>query len=171
MFLKLILKFDSLIFMLGEKELNKLFPEYSDSIQPSGIDLKMDKLYKQGGCGSLIDNCKNLPELVEVDCVDDVYTLEAGCSYIVTIEGKISIPVGYTMLYLPRSTLLRSFVSVHTAVGDPGFYGTLSFLIRNDGAYPYKIKRGERIVQAVVFGVEGSGEYDGSYQERMMEKD
>ena len=31
--------------MLGEKELLKLFPEYSDTIQPSGIDLRMDKIY------------------------------------------------------------------------------------------------------------------------------
>ena len=153
--------------MLGEKELLKLFPEYKDSIQPSGIDLKMDKLFKQVSSGSLIDNDKNLPELEEVECVDDIYTLEPKTAYSVTVMGKTNIPVGYTMLYLPRSTLLRSFISVHTAVGDPGFYGTLQFMIVNNGDYPYKIKKGERIVQAVVFGVSGSGEYDGSYQERM----
>ena len=69
------------------------------------------------------------------------------------------------MLYLPRSTLLRSFVSVQTAVGDPGFYGTLTFLIVNHGQYEFKIKKGDRIAQAVVFPSTGSGEYDGSYQE------
>lgn len=152
--------------MLGENELRKLFSEYADSIQPSGIDLKMDKLYKQVSSGSLIDNDKQLPELEEVECVDGIYTLKAKTAYSVTVEGKTSIPVGYTMLYLPRSTLLRSFISVHTAVGDPGFYGTLQFLIVNNGEYDYKIKKGERIVQAVVFSVDGSGEYDGSYQER-----
>lgn len=152
--------------MLGEEELRKLFPEYDDSIQPSGIDLKMDKLYRQAGPGSLIDNKKNLPELEEVECVDGIYTLRAKTSYSVTIMGKTNIPVGYTMLYLPRSTLLRSFISVHTAVGDPGFYGTLQFMVVNNGDYDYEIKRGERIAQAVVFRVEGSGEYDGSYQER-----
>ena len=151
--------------MLGEEELRKLFPEYDDSIQASGIDLKMDKLYKQTGSGSLIDNEKNLPSLEEVECVDGIYTLKAKTSYSVTIIGKTRIPVGYTMLYLPRSTLLRSFISVHTAVGDPGFYGTLQFMIRNNGDYDYRIKRGERIVQAVVFKVDGSGRYDGSYQE------
>lgn len=153
------------IFMLGEEKLRKLFPEYEDSIQPSGIDLKLDKVYKQTSPGSLIDNVKNLPELEEVECVDGIYTLKAKCSYSVTIMGKTNIPVGYTMLYLPRSTLLRSFISVHTAVGDPGFYGTLQFMIVNNGDYDYKIKKGERIVQAVVFDVSGSGEYDGSYQE------
>lgn len=152
--------------MLGEKELRRLFPEYEDSIQPSGIDLKLDKLYRQAGPGSLIDNRKDLPPLEEVECVDGIYTLRAKTSYSATIMGKTNIPVGYTMLYLPRSTLLRSFISVHTAVGDPGFYGTLQFMIVNNGDYDYKIKKGERIAQAVVFRVEGSGEYDGSYQER-----
>ncbi len=151
--------------MLGEKELRKLFPEYDDSIQPSGIDLKLDKIYKQTGSGSLIDNEKNLPSLEEVECVDDIYTLKAKTSYSATIMGKTKIPVGYTMLYLPRSTLLRSFISVHTAVGDPGFYGTLQFMIVNNGDYDYKIKKGERIAQAVVFRVDGSGEYTGSYRE------
>ena len=32
--------------------------------------------------------------------------------------------------------------------------------------FDYKIKSGDRIAQAVVFPVEGSGEYDGSYQEK-----
>lgn len=152
--------------MLGEKELLKLFPEYSDTIQPSGIDLRMAKIYRQVGSGSLIDNEKNLPEIEELESVDDIYTLEPKTAYSVTIEGKIEIPTGYTMLYLPRSTLLRSFISVHTAVGDPGFYGTLQFMIVNNGQYPYKIKKGERIAQAVVFPVEGSGKYNGSYQEK-----
>lgn len=153
--------------MLGEDELRKLFPEYNDTIQPSGIDLKLDKVYKQTTGGSLINNEKNLPEIVEIKCdEDEIYTLKAKTAYSVTIEGKIQIPVGYTMLYLPRSTLLRSFISVHTAVGDPGFYGTLQFMIINNGEYDYKIKKGERIAQAVVFKVTGSGEYNGSYQEK-----
>lgn len=58
--------------LLGEKELRSLFPEYEDSIQPSGIDLKLDKLYKQAGPGSLIDNRKDLPQLEEVECDDGI---------------------------------------------------------------------------------------------------
>jgi dUTP diphosphatase len=81
------------------------------------------------------------------------------------VDRKIKIPKGYSMLYLPRSTLLRSFITIHTALGDPGFYGTLQFLLVNQGEYDYTLKKGERIAQGVVFKVEGSGEYNGSYQE------
>ena len=49
--------------MLGEKELIKLFPNFKDLVQPSGIDLELDKIYTQKSAGSLIDNEKNLPEL------------------------------------------------------------------------------------------------------------
>ena len=149
--------------MLGEEELVKLFPDFADLVQPSGIDLALDKIYTQESEGSLIDNEKNLPDIKEME--GPVYTLKAHTAYLASIDKKIKIPKGYTMLYLPRSTLLRSFISVQTAVGDPGFYGTLMFMIYNHGNFDYKIKKGDRIAQAVVFPVEGSGEYNGSYQE------
>ena len=149
--------------MLGEKELEILFPDFKDLIQPSGIDLELDKLFTQKNSGSLINNEKKLPDLEELS--GEIYTLKPHKSYLASIKRKIKIPKGYTMLYLPRSTLLRSFVSVQTAVGDPGFYGTLMFLICNHGDFEYKIKSGDRIAQAVVFPVKGSGEYSGSYQE------
>lgn len=149
--------------MLGEEELIKLFPDFSDLVQPSGIDLELDRIYIQKSAGSLIDNEKNLPEIEELE--GETYTLKPHTAYLASIKRKVKIPKGYAMLYLPRSTLLRSFISVQTAVGDPGFYGTLMFMLYNHGEFEYKIKSGDRIAQAVVFQVEGSGEYRGSYQE------
>lgn len=149
--------------MLGEKELIKLFPTFKELIQPSGIDLRLDNVFIQKSGGSLIDNKKNLPELEKLE--PPIYTLKPKTAYSVTVEPKVKIPKGCSMLYLPRSTLNRSFISVHTAVGDPGFYGTLQFMLYNYGEFDYTIKKGERIAQAVVFDVTGSGEYNGSYQE------
>ena len=150
--------------MLGEKELIKLFPDFKELIQPSGIDLRVDEIFIQKSPASLIDDEKTLPELEKLK--PPLYVLKSKTGYLVTIDRKIKIPKGYSMLYLPRSTILRSFVSIHTALGDPGFYGTLQFLLYNYGEYDYTIKQGERIAQAVVFPVTGSGEYDGSYQEK-----
>jgi len=149
--------------MIGEKELIKLFPDFKELVQPSGIDLPLDEIFIQKSEGSLIDNEKNLPDIEAIE--GPIYGLKPHTAYLATIDRKIKIPKGYTMLYLPRSTLLRSFVSVQTAVGDPGFYGTLMFMIYNHGEFEYKIKKGDRIAQGVVFEVDGSGEYSGSYQE------
>ena len=149
--------------MLGENELKKLFPNFEALIQPSGIDLRVDDVFIQKSPGSLIDNEKILPEIEKLD--PPIYVLKPKTAYLVTIDRKIKIPKGFSMLYVPRSTLLRSFISVHTAVGDPGFYGTLQFMLYNYGDFEYKVKKGERIAQGVVFDVTGSGEYNGSYQE------
>jgi len=149
--------------MIGEKKLVKLFPDFKELVQPSGIDLPLDEIFVQKSKGSLIDNEKNLPDIEAIE--GPIYRLQPHTAYLATIDRKIKIPKGYTMLYLPRSTLLRSFVSVQTAVGDPGFYGTLMFMIYNHGEFEYKIKKGDRIAQGVVFEVDGSGEYSGSYQE------
>ena len=129
--------------MLGEKELIKLFPNFKELVQPSGIDLPLDKVYVQKGVGSLIDNEKKLPEIEELE--GPIFTLKPHTAYLASIDRKIKIPKGYSMLYLPRSTLLRSFVSVQTAVGDPGFFGTLMFMIYNHGDFEFKIKKGDRI--------------------------
>ena len=150
--------------MLGENELIRLFPDFKELVQPSGIDLRVDELFLQLGPGSLIDNEKNLPKIERLN--PPLYVLKPKTAYLATIDRKIKIPKGCSMLYLPRSTLLRSFISVHTALGDPGFYGTLQFMLYNYGEFDYTLKRGERIAQAVVFDVTGSGEYSGSYQEQ-----
>ena len=55
--------------MLGENELVKLFPDFKDLVQPSGIDLALDKIYTQESEGSLIDNEKNLPEIKGRACL------------------------------------------------------------------------------------------------------
>jgi len=149
--------------MIGEKELIKLFPDFEELVEPAGIDLRAHEVFIQTGPGSLIDNEKELPTLEKLE--GPLYKLQPKTAYLVTIDRKIKIPKGYSMLYLPRSTLLRSFVSVHTAVGDPGFYGTLQFMLYNYGEFEYTLKQGERIAQGVVFDVSGSGEYNGSYQE------
>ena len=93
--------------MLGEIELKKLFPDFEDLVQPSGIDLELDEIFIQKSGGSLIDNEKNLPEIEALE--GPVYTLKPHTAYLASIKRKVKIPKGYTMLYLPRSTLLRSF--------------------------------------------------------------
>ena len=61
--------------MLGEIELKKLFPDFEDLVQPSGIDLELDEIFIQKSGGSLIDNEKNLPEIEALE--GPIYTLLA----------------------------------------------------------------------------------------------
>ena len=73
--------------MLGEKELIKIFPDFADLVQPSGIDLELDKIYVQKSGGSLIDNEKTLPEIEELE--GDIYTLKPHRAYLASIKREM----------------------------------------------------------------------------------
>ena len=52
--IKLTDTYEKLVFLEpAEKELVKLFPDFADLVQPSGIDLELDKIYVQ----KLLDFC------------------------------------------------------------------------------------------------------------------
>ena len=76
--------------MLGEEELVKIFPDFADLVQPSGIDLELDKIYKQTSEGSLIDNEKNLPDIEELQ--GPIFTLKPHTAYLASIKRKVKIP-------------------------------------------------------------------------------
>ena len=92
--------------MLGEEELVKLFPDFADLVQPSGIDLELDKIYIQKGEGSLIDNEKNLPEIEEIE--GDIYTLKPHTAYLASIKRKVKIPKGFYFIVTPYRPASRS---------------------------------------------------------------
>ena len=79
--------------MLGEKELFKLFPDFKELVEPSGIDLRVDEVFIQKGPGSLIDNEKNLPPIEKLD--PPLYKLQPKTAYLATIDRKIKIPKGF----------------------------------------------------------------------------
>ena len=79
--------------MLGENELKKLFPDFKELVQPSGINLRINEVLVQVEPGSLIDNEKNLPELEKLK--PPIYVLKSKTAYLVTIDRKIKIPKGF----------------------------------------------------------------------------
>lgn len=162
--------------MLGESILRNLYIDLDEEqYQPNSIDLKLDKIltlseqrfYPIG----LYDGKKKLPEYNELEVWakgqnnEPLYKLEPKTSYIVVIDGKIEIPENVAQFYLPRSSLLRCGLSLHTALGDSGFKGHLQFLITNENNFPVLLGKGERIATAVFFTVQGATKYDGDYQE------
>ncbi len=76
--------------MIGEQLLKKLFPDFEELIQPAGIDLRVDKVYRQMGPGSLIDDEKNLPPLEMLE--PPIYRLEPGKAYLASVDRMIEIP-------------------------------------------------------------------------------
>jgi deoxycytidine triphosphate deaminase len=78
---------------------------------------------------------------------------------------KVNMPKDLLALILPRSSLFRCGVSLHTAVVDPGFIGTLTFGMKNLSEHPFEIEIGSKIGQIVFEEVKGNDKlYNGKYQ-------
>lgn len=157
--------------IIGEKELRKMYPKLDeDQYQPNSIDLKLGRVYEimdsSANIYGLYDGEKHIPQKGECEEVyEDVYTLFPNRPYWLEIEPKIEIPKDIAQFYLPRSSLLRMGVSLHTALGDSGFNGHLMFLAINHTPYAIKLGKGERVATAINFEVDSAGLYDGDYNE------
>ncbi len=153
--------------ILGEELLRRVFPGLEeDQYQPAGIDLRLRRVFRlRGEAGLLRGDEKRLPEYREVEPEGGEYRLDPGEPYVLELAPKLEIPEDTVALFFPRSTLIRSGVAVHTAVGDPGFRGHIRVLAVNHHREPYRLARGERVVQAVFIKAKGAGTYSGDYGE------
>lgn len=100
---------------------------------------------------------------------NSAYILRAG-PYRLTFSEQIRIPADCCGFVLPRSSLLRSGVTIHTALWDPGYEGkgkVLLYVLNTKGAV---ISIGARVAQLVVFRLSGLPHriYSGQYQNEGM---
>lgn len=162
---------------MGYHTLKEIFKGLDDEqYQPNSIDLKLGKVYKsiehEYMKVGLYNGEKHLPNLDEIkpkyhkEGVYDTFLLSSKVPYWFEIEPIMEIPNDMAQFYLPRSSLLRMGITLHTALGDSGFKGHLRFLAINHNKYPVLIQKGERVATAINFPVCESIAYDGDYNEK-----
>ena len=96
-----------------------------NNVQPSGVDLRVKKVYRLKNGGYLGVNNRQMPNVdIVSDKVGDKITLNPNEFVLVETMEKVNMPKNLLALILPRSSLFRCGVSLHTAVVDPGFIGT-----------------------------------------------
>ena len=163
----------------GSRELRVIYPDLDENqYQPAGIDLTLGKAaelkHNDGTVYGILKDAKILPDHIEMQpqsmqvggMMKDVFVFEPLTSYVVTTDEQIKIDKYSGQFYLPRSSCLRGGVAIHTAFGDPGFNGHLSFLLINYTNKPFVIEKGARFAQLInmeVVMVEN--EYQGDYNE------
>ena len=76
--------------------------------------------------------------------------LEPG-PYLATFNEIVTLPLNLMALGRPRSSLLRSGVSVHTAVWDAGYRGRSQALLTVHHHEGYHLQTGARLIQLVFF--------------------
>jgi deoxycytidine triphosphate deaminase len=136
------------------------------NIQPSGVDLRVKCVYRLKNGGYLGVENRKTPD-VEVVTKENGEKIVLKPNEFVLVETmeKVNMPNNLSAIVLPRSSLFRCGVSLHTAVVDPGYIGTLTFGMKNLSNFPFEIEMGSKIGQIVFEEVKGNIKlYNGKYQ-------
>ena len=86
--------------------------------------------------------------------------------YLVTFNEVVNLPLDIMALGRPRSSLLRSGVSLHTAVWDAGYRGRSQSLLTVHHPGGFRLQHNARLAQLVFFrlSIPPSAGYQGRYQ-------
>ena len=134
-------------------------------IQPAGIDLRVDKVFKFTGRGQLLADGKKIAPVEEIPTDrSNTWILEPG-AYKIRFLDPVKVPTWAVGFCYPRSSLLRSGVTVECAVWDPGYNGRGEALLVVANPHGFILEHGARVAQLVYAVLEGEAQgYKGSYQ-------
>lgn len=135
-------------------------------LQVNGFELTINRIEAFDGPGRIgFDNADRvLPAYKKVEWANDGWAfLEKGC-YKIIFNEVVSIPKDMCAIGLPRSSLLRSGVSVHTAVWDAGYKGRSEALLVVHNEHGFYIRKNSRVLQLLFMRLESGQEgYNGRY--------
>ncbi len=137
-------------------------------LQPNGFDTSLREVAALVSPGSMGCNPgeRELSAINPLEFGEDGW-LELGPGpYLVTFNEVVNLPLDIMALGRTRSSLLRSGVSIHTAVWDAGYQGRSQSLLVVHHPSGYRIQRGARLMQLIFFRLPrpaGEG-YQGHFQ-------
>lgn len=144
------------------------FLSLSDQLQPNGFDLTLHEVRELLTPGSMGRDSEKR-EVSDTRCLEfdqDGWLHLSPGSYMITLNEVVALPLDLMALGRPRSSLLRSGVSIHTAVWDAGYQGRSQALLVVYHPLGYRVQRGARIMQLVFMrlGMPVEQGYQGRYQ-------
>jgi len=138
-----------------------------EQVQPNGIDLTLREvtLLQSSGKIAVENSQRRVSDLAPLvfDGLDFIQLMP--CAYIITYNEIVRLPKNVMAFALPRSSLLRCGVTVHTAVWDAGYHGRAQSLMVVYNPQGVSLQKNARIVQLVFFLLTQETEgYQGTYQ-------
>lgn len=143
-----------------------------DQIQPNGVDLTIDKLYRTSGEAHFFEDGYEKPDrtLIEPDqtLFEDrsaVYQIPTGV-YPIVYGEKVEIPEGYIGRVYPRSRLMRCGLHLTSALWDQGYEGIGEGLLQVPNSLDtVTIPIDMPIAQMSFISANDAPKYEGSHQE------
>lgn len=134
-----------------------------------GFDLRLREVYAITGPGNLgiEDRSTSSTELVASyeTAPGESFSFRARQFYLVTTVEEVSLDQDMIAIVHPRSTLLRSGVSLITAVTAPGYEGKLTFGLHVIGSFPFTVELGARFAHINFLQLDQpANEYRGQWQ-------
>ena len=139
-----------------------------EQLQPSGLDFslfRVDRFTSSGRLGSATGD-RSLPQSEPLPFGSDGWLFMEAGTYRVTFNEIVNIPLDLVALAVPRSSLLRSGVGLHTAIWDPGYSGQSQALVAVHNPAGYNLQQNARLMQMIFFRLVEPVEhgYQGRYQ-------
>ena len=137
-------------------------------LQPNGIDLRAERIQRlvSGGRLGAAEADRDPAEREDVAADPAGWWDLALGAYVITYRERVNLPADLTALLRPRSSLLRSGVTIHGAVWDAGYSGRGEGLLSVMNPKGYRLQRGARVAQLVFFRLSSATleAYAGKYQ-------
>ena len=133
----------------GQAPLVEGLTSLDEQLQPSGLDfslLRVDRFTSAGRMGSASSD-RSLPQYQPLDFESDGWLFLGPGAYLVTFNEVVNIPLDLVALAHPRSSLLRSGVSLPTSIWDPGYSGRSQALLTIHNPAGYHLQRNARLMQ------------------------
>jgi dUTP pyrophosphatase len=139
--------------MLGDPPLVEAYQSLEEQLQPNGFDLTLREVSQLASPGSMgrDPEQRELSEVRGLDFNEEGWLQLFPGPYLITFNEIIALPLDLIALGRPRSSLLRSGVSVHTAVWDAGYRGRSQALLVAHHPLGYRVQQGARLLQLVFF--------------------
>lgn len=156
-------------------ETPKLIDGYLDleaQLQPNGFDMTLEEIRAfhpcegDGGVLTSENEGRVLPLTAPLNFdLEGMCYLEPG-PYLVRLNETVHLPNHIMALARPRSSLLRSGVSIHTAVWDAGYHGRSQVLMLVYHPSGFTLSRNARVLQLVFFYLSNTVAqgYEGRFQ-------
>ena len=120
-------------------------------LQPSGIDLTVQTVSSFSSPGAIGYENKEriLSDTSPLSFTDSgTINLATGC-YLITYNEVVHLPQNIMALGLPRSSLLRCGVNIHTAVWDAGYSGRSQSLLVVYNPLGFLLHRNAKVLQLI----------------------
>ena len=153
--------------ILGRNTQSKITGIKEESIQPNAVDVSLADVWKILPSDFYLFNKEKgnrLKEKVkELQWIygGSTYKLEEGV-YEISFENEVTIGQTETGIIIPRSTLVRNGVFIHSGLYDSGYHGMMVASLQVTCG-SFFVKRGTRLAQFVLFDSEALSQYCGSY--------